>query len=138
MKEKRIRSIRRVVTVVGLGLLITPGLSQVVTKAQVGELIKRVEDGVDEFKKYLERRSEDARSNPSQRESGQKSSRSVVSDTPAGAGIRRQHRGGPGSDIHAVERPSRRSTRPELPKKSDESRGRTARPWAYHFRRIST
>ena len=31
------------------------------TKAQVGDRIRRVEDGVDEFRKYLENRGEDAR-----------------------------------------------------------------------------
>ena len=61
MKEKRTLLTFLIMTAVCLGLLITPAFSQVMTKAQVGELIKRVEDGVDEFKDYLERRSEDAR-----------------------------------------------------------------------------
>jgi hypothetical protein len=38
-----------------------PGLGQTLTKAAVGEKIRRVEDGVDEFRKYLERKGEDAR-----------------------------------------------------------------------------
>ena len=80
MKEKRFRSIRRMVTVIALALLITPTFSQVVTKAQVGERIKRVEDGVDEFKKYLERRGEDARerssSPPTQSRRGRRGSTS--------------------------------------------------------------
>ena len=61
MKEKRTLSTVLIMTAVYLGLLITPAFSQVMTKAQVGELIKRVEDGVDEFKDYLERKGENAR-----------------------------------------------------------------------------
>jgi hypothetical protein len=36
--------------------------AQPLTKAAVGEKIRRVEDGVDEFKKYLERRGDNAKS----------------------------------------------------------------------------
>ena len=39
--------------------------AQTLTKASVGEKIRRVEDGVDEFKKYLERRGESAKSTAS-------------------------------------------------------------------------
>ena len=35
--------------------------AQPVSKARVGELIKNVEDGVDDFRNYLERRGDDAR-----------------------------------------------------------------------------
>jgi len=46
-----------------LVVLLTPGLSaQPLTKAVVGDKIRRVEDGVDEFRNYLERRGESARS----------------------------------------------------------------------------
>jgi hypothetical protein len=49
-------------------ILLTPGsaLAQApgsYTKAVVGDHIKKVEDGVDEFRKYLENRGEDAKSN---------------------------------------------------------------------------
>jgi hypothetical protein len=40
---------------------LSPGLGQTLTKAAVGEKIRRVEDGVDEFRKYLERKGENAR-----------------------------------------------------------------------------
>ncbi|MCP5113464.1 MAG: hypothetical protein GY953_21735, partial [bacterium] len=44
-----------------LGLLIpATAAAQVVTKAQVSDLIRKVEDGVDEFEKYLERRGDNA------------------------------------------------------------------------------
>lgn len=44
------------------------------TKAQVGERIKRVEDGVDEFRKYLENRGDDARE---RKDAAQKSGKSA-------------------------------------------------------------
>ena len=37
--------------------------AQTFTKAVVGDHIKKVEDGVDEFRKYLEKRGEDAQGN---------------------------------------------------------------------------
>ncbi len=47
-------------------LLIAPGLSaQQLTKAAVGEKIRRVEDGVDQFRNYLDQRGENARSTAS-------------------------------------------------------------------------
>lgn len=44
-------------------VFLTPGLqAQPLTKAAVGEKIRRVEDGVDQFRRYLEQRGENARS----------------------------------------------------------------------------
>ena len=45
------------------------------TKAQVGERIRRVEDGVDEFRKYLERRGDDARNRKDTAEKSVKSTK---------------------------------------------------------------
>ncbi|MBI3484266.1 MAG: hypothetical protein HY012_03835 [Acidobacteria bacterium] len=47
-----------------LALAITPVLAQVgvFTKVQVGEKIRKVENGVDEFRKFAERRADDAKS----------------------------------------------------------------------------
>ena len=47
------------------GLKPGPVLGQTLVKAQVANLIVNVENGVDEFEKYLERRGENARSNAS-------------------------------------------------------------------------
>ena len=47
------------------GLKPGPVLAQALVKAQVANLIVNVENGVDEFEKYLERRGENARSNAS-------------------------------------------------------------------------
>ncbi|MBP1622246.1 MAG: hypothetical protein H6Q07_266, partial [Acidobacteria bacterium] len=47
-----------------VSLLTINGFAQTpmtLTKAAVGEKIRRVEDGVDEFRKYLERKGENAR-----------------------------------------------------------------------------
>ena len=47
-------------------LVLTPGLSaQTMTKAVVGEKIRQVENGVDEFREYLNQRGENARSTAS-------------------------------------------------------------------------
>jgi hypothetical protein len=44
-------------------ILLAPGLSaQPLTKAAVGDKIRKVEDGVDQFRKYLDQRGENARS----------------------------------------------------------------------------
>src|SRR6187551_1670981 len=50
----------------------------VFTKAQVGERIRKVEDGVDEFRKYLERRGDEAhdRKDTAQKDTAQKSGKS--------------------------------------------------------------
>ena len=40
---------------------LSPGIGQTLTKAAVGEKIRRVEDGVDELRKYLEWKGENAR-----------------------------------------------------------------------------
>ncbi len=59
------RASRFVVNTLTVLLFLTylPGtaLGQVVTKAHVGDLIQEVEKGTDEFKKYLERKGENAR-----------------------------------------------------------------------------
>jgi hypothetical protein len=45
-------------------ILITAAIAQpAFTKAQVEDRIRKVEDGVDEFRKYLENRGDDARQN---------------------------------------------------------------------------
>lgn len=43
--------------------LVTAATAQSFTKAQVADRIRKVEDGVDEFRKYLENRGDDARQN---------------------------------------------------------------------------
>ncbi len=59
-KEERTHSGWQIIWVVSLVLLTTPAFTQVMTKAQVSDLIKKVEDGVDEFKDYTERKGESA------------------------------------------------------------------------------
>jgi hypothetical protein len=44
-------------------MLVSVATAQSFTKAQVGDRIRKVEDGVDEFRKYLENRGDDARQN---------------------------------------------------------------------------
>ncbi len=44
-----------------LGLATASALAQLMTKAQVGNLIAKVENGVDEFRDYLKRRGENAK-----------------------------------------------------------------------------
>ena len=47
-------------TIVLVGLNLSTVSAQVMPKAQVGNLIAKVENGVDEFRKYLERRGDSA------------------------------------------------------------------------------
>jgi hypothetical protein len=56
-------------------LLVVPAFPQVMTKAQVSDVIKRVEDGVDDFQEYLEKRGEDARDRASAPEAQEKRGR---------------------------------------------------------------
>jgi hypothetical protein len=44
-----------------IGLAARPASAQVMAKAQVGNLISKVENGVDEFRNYLEKRGDNAR-----------------------------------------------------------------------------
>jgi len=51
------------VTSTMLLIFVTAAAAQSFTKAQVADRIRKVEDGVDEFRKYLENRGDDARQN---------------------------------------------------------------------------
>ena len=48
-------------SLVVIGLTERPASAQLMPKAQVANLIAKVENGVDDFKKYLEKRGENAR-----------------------------------------------------------------------------
>jgi hypothetical protein len=59
-----------------------PMAAQTMTKAVVGDKIRRVEDGVDEFRKYLERRGDNARdASSTAQQSGRTSSRRGTANT---------------------------------------------------------
>jgi hypothetical protein len=61
-----------------------PMIAQTMTKALVAEKIRRVEDGVDEFRNYLERRGDNARNATSTaQQSGRASSRRGSANTDA-------------------------------------------------------
>jgi len=63
-------------------LSVTPGVvAQTLTKAAVGEKIRRVEDGVDEFRKYLERRGDNARSAASSPEAQSRGKRRTATES---------------------------------------------------------
>ena len=51
------------------------------TKAQVGDRIRKVEDGVDEFRKYLENRGENARDNAQTAQNSGKTRRGPANPT---------------------------------------------------------
>ena len=61
------------VLVVFAGLILGTATAQMMPKAQVGNLIRKVENGVDEFRDYLERRGENARSSERQRPARERS-----------------------------------------------------------------
>jgi hypothetical protein len=51
------------------------------TKAQVGDRIRKVEDGVDQFQKYLENRGQDAKNRPNSAQSSGATTRRQRSDS---------------------------------------------------------
>jgi hypothetical protein len=62
-----------------------PLVAQTLTKSVVADKIRRVEDGVDEFRKYLERRGDNARDTASTaQQSGRTSGRRSTANTGAG------------------------------------------------------
>jgi len=62
----------------------SPVLAQTMTKSVVADKIRRVEDGVDEFRKYLERRGDNARDTASTaQQSGRASGRRSTANTGA-------------------------------------------------------
>jgi hypothetical protein len=54
------------------------------TKAQVGERIRKVEDGVDQFQKYLENRGQDAKNRADSAQSSGATTRRQRSDSALG------------------------------------------------------
>jgi hypothetical protein len=58
-----------------------PVVAQVMTKPQVANLIVKVENGVDEFRKYLEHRGEDAKGKASTAQAQGKTTRRKATDT---------------------------------------------------------
>jgi hypothetical protein len=58
-------------------------LGQTLTKAVVGDKIRRVEDGVDEFRKYLDKRGENARTSASSPQGQARQSRRGRTATPS-------------------------------------------------------
>ena len=58
-------TMRFVAMVAFAGLMNETAAAQTMVKAQVANLISKVENGVDDFRNYLERRGENARTTPS-------------------------------------------------------------------------
>jgi hypothetical protein len=76
---------RTIVTTVALGLALTvltarPAFAQLMPKAQVANLIAKVENGVDEFRDYLEKRGDNAKETASTAQAQGKSSRRKATD----------------------------------------------------------
>src|SRR5512134_1865755 len=77
---------RNVLTTVALalslmGLTDRPASAQMMAKAQVANLIAKVENGVDEFRNYLEKRGDNAREAASTAQAQGKTSRRKPTDT---------------------------------------------------------
>ncbi len=64
-----------------IGLTARPASAQLMPKAQVGNLITKVENGVDEFRKYLDKRGDQAKDTASTAQAQGKSSRRKASET---------------------------------------------------------
>src|SRR4029450_13250413 len=61
MHRTILTSVALALSLSAIGLIDRPASAQVMAKAQVANLIAKVENGVDEFRKYLEKRGENAR-----------------------------------------------------------------------------
>jgi hypothetical protein len=73
---------RTILTTVALSLaLIGPAFAQLMPKAQVANLIAKVENGVDEFRNYLEKRGDQAKDTASTAQPQGKTSRRTATDT---------------------------------------------------------
>ncbi len=73
-----------------LGLAVSKAEAQMMAKAQVANLIARVENGVDEFRNYLERRGENARNSASAAQAqGRKARRTATESQKANATARK-------------------------------------------------
>ena len=68
-----------------IGAIGRPASAQLMTKPQVANLIKNVENGVDEFRDYLEKRGENARDAASAKESSGRRTRQATSSQKATA-----------------------------------------------------
>ena len=66
-------------------ILVTAATAQSFTKAQVADRIRKVEDGVDEFRKYLENRGDDARQNAQAAQNSGTTRRGRTKSTSAGS-----------------------------------------------------
>jgi len=64
-----------------IGLIARPAFAQLMPKAQVANLIAKVENGVDEFRNYLEKRGDNAKDTASAAQAQGKSSRRKATDT---------------------------------------------------------
>jgi hypothetical protein len=83
---------RIVILCAGLALLgLVPGtaVGQPMAKAQVASLITRVENGVDDFEKYLEKRGENARDANSGGQSGRRKGEGATESQKAKAGAKK-------------------------------------------------
>ena len=76
-------------------ILVTAATAQSFTKAQVADRIRKVEDGVDEFRKYLETRGDNARDNAQAAQNSGKTRRGRVNSANAES---RQQRAGQTKD----------------------------------------
>jgi flagellar basal body rod protein FlgC len=82
----RLHMNRTTLTAVALGLALIgvterPASAQLMTKAQVANLIKNVENGVDEFRNYLEKRAENTNNAASAAQTQGKSSKRKATDS---------------------------------------------------------
>jgi hypothetical protein len=72
------------------GTILAPRLSaQTLTKAAVGEKIRRVEDGVDQFRKYLDQRGDNARSAASSSQAQSRRKRTASDSQKASASAKK-------------------------------------------------
>jgi len=88
MPRRTIVSLCAVVAIIGLAPV--TGIAQAMAKGQVANLITRVENGVDDFEKYLEKRGENARdANSGGQASGRRKGQGATENEKAKAGAKK-------------------------------------------------
>jgi hypothetical protein len=89
MHRTTLTGVALVLSLLLIGLTATPAFAQLMAKAQVANLIAKVENGVDDFRKYLEKRGENAREASSTAQASGRKKRHATESQKANAGSKK-------------------------------------------------
>jgi hypothetical protein len=89
MHRTTLNAVAVALSLLSIGLTDKPASAQVMAKAQVANLIAKVENGVDDFRKYLEKRGENARDASSTAQASGRKKRQPTENQKASAGAKK-------------------------------------------------